>query len=190
MSERNKVIDVDSAGNENFNGLFGESIAEQRHDDVSVQFQYNYYDEQFDVDPELVTGDGVTTVANSLATVSSAAAGTAMRHSKDSIRYNPAHTGYSYMTASFNGAGIGRAGCFDDTDGFALQVSDGVASFGYLKDGVHKGNRQVLIGKRRGGVSDFVSDVNFDNDPRTATLIMKECSDINQQFELYKRLVA
>lgn len=140
MSNLRGVIDIDSAGNENFNGVFGESVAEARQDEITVQFQYNYYDEQFDVTPEVVTGDGSTSVADSLATVSSASVGTASRSSRDSIRYIPGHTGYVYFTASFNGAGKGKAGSFDDENGFILSIDNGVASFGYLKSGVEKGS--------------------------------------------------
>ena len=44
------------------------------------------------------------------------------------------------MTAMFTGSGIGRVGCFDNEDGFVLQVSNGNASFGYIKSGVNKGS--------------------------------------------------
>jgi hypothetical protein len=133
------VVDVDSAGNENFNGAFGESVAEQRLSDVMVQFQYNYIDQQFDIATPEIVGDGVASAGNSLATVSSASSGIAHISSRDSIRYRPAHTGYAYFTASFNGTGIGKAGCFDDVNGFIIRVDNGVATFGYLKNGVEKG---------------------------------------------------
>lgn len=143
MSITRKKISIDSNLSEAINGIFGEQLAEARQDDASVQFQYDYYDEQFDVKPEAVTGDGTTTVTDGLATVSSAATGTAMRSSRDSIRYNAGHTGYAYMTALFDGAGVGRVGPVDDLDGFVLQVSNGSASFGYVKSGVDKGSLGV-----------------------------------------------
>lgn len=144
MSELRKKISIDSNSSEAINGIFGEAIAEERLDDITVDFQYNYFDEQFDVRPEIVTGDGVTTVVDALATVSSATTGTAYRNSKDTIHYSAAHTGYAYLTALFDGVGIGRVGCVDGQDGFVLQVSNGNASFGYVKSGVDMGSLGAL----------------------------------------------
>lgn len=140
MSNIRGVIDIDSAGSENFNGVFGESIAEERNSDILVQFQYNYFDEQFDVRPEVTTGDGTSSALSNLATVSSASAGTVYRTSRDSIRYRPGHTGYAYFTGMFNGTGIGKIGCANSNTGFSLKLDNGNASFGYIKDGVETGS--------------------------------------------------
>ena len=137
-----KVNIEDSAGNENFIGVFGEQLAGEMHDDISVQFQYNFLNTGHDVVLPAVTGDGVQQAVNSYAEVSSAATGTAIIQSKDSIRYRPAHTGVAYFTASFNGAtGTGWAGGTDYTHGFALKYNNTtkIASFGYIKSGVETG---------------------------------------------------
>lgn len=141
-----KVNIEDSAGNENFIGVFGEQLAGEMHDDISVQFQYNFLNTGHDVVLPAVTGDGVQQSVNSYAEVSSAVTGTAIIQSKDSIRYRPAHTGVAYFTASFNGAsGNGWAGSTDHTHGFSLKYSNdtGIASFGYIKSGVETGTAGV-----------------------------------------------
>lgn len=138
----NKKIITSSDGTENFIFPFGEQLAGKKHDDLSIQFQYNYLDYQFDVRTEAVTGDGTAGAANSMGFVSSAVLGTSILVSKDSIRYRPGHSGFADFTLLVDGSGIGIGGAFDqqEQNGFQLKVDNGNASFGYLKSGVEKGS--------------------------------------------------
>jgi len=58
------------------------------------------------------------------------------------------------------------------------------------EDGKAKGNRLVRIGKRRGGVSNFIAHAYLDTDPRTCTLQIRECSTPSEQSKLFSELAA
>lgn len=133
---------VDPAGDTNFIGAFGEQIAGSKLDDISVQFQYDQLNTDFDLNATAtaVTGDGAIQSINSYAEASSATTGTATIQSRDSIRYRPGHSGFGDFTASFSGTGTGYAGSHDASDGFALKLVNDNASFGYVKGGVETGS--------------------------------------------------
>lgn len=134
---------VKGAGNDTaFVFPFGELFTAEKQNDVLVQFQYDYYDEQFDVDTPVTTGDGSVTVSGSLLNVSSASSGTALISSKDTIRYRPGHSGFIDFTLSASGSGTVRAGGFDSSEdnGFVIDITNGAMTFGYIKAGVNKGS--------------------------------------------------
>lgn len=136
------ILLSDRAGNSGFIGSFGEQLTGRKLSDISIQFQYNALNTQFDLNATAtaVTGDGVNTATGSYAQASSATTGTATIQSRDFLRYRPGHTGYADFTAYFSGTGTGEAGPHDDNDGFKLKVTNGVASFCYLKGGVETGS--------------------------------------------------
>lgn len=116
---------------------FGELNAESRSDDVSVQFQYPFYNTDFDLDPAVIVGGATATVANGYLELSSGVGESVIVTSKNSIRYHSGHSGYVQFTAMFDGAGVGSAGCWSPgLDGFFIRVSNGVPSIGYEKGGV------------------------------------------------------
>jgi len=115
-------------------GSFGEVLIGYKSDDISVQFQYDYLNTDYDVKTPVNTGDGSVSVSSSLLTVSSTT-GTASIESRKSIRYKPGHSGFIDFTASFVGAGTGYIGAFDSNDGFLLRCVNGVLSFGYRRAG-------------------------------------------------------
>jgi hypothetical protein len=141
MTNLRQMVISDGAGNTNFIGTFGEQVAGEKFDDISVQFQYDVLNTTFDLNSSetTTTGDGSNTATGSYAQASSATTGTATIQSRDSIRYRPGHTGFADFTAYFSGTGTGEAGCFDDEDGFKLKVVNDSASFGYIKGGVETG---------------------------------------------------
>jgi len=57
-----------------------------------------------------------------------------------------------------------------------------------IEDGVHNGNRYIKIGKRRGGISDFMVHASLDTDERTASLRITEMTKPSEQAALYARL--
>jgi hypothetical protein len=135
------VLISDRAGNSGLIGSFGEQLVGQKVSDISVQFQYDVLNTEFDLNATetAVTGDGVNSATASYSQASSATTGTATIQSKDFLRYRPGHTGFADFTAYFSGTGTGEAGIFDDNDGFKLKVTNGVASFCYIKGGVETG---------------------------------------------------
>jgi len=136
------VISKDIAGNTGLISPFLDTLVAEKNADVSVQFQYNQLNTEFDLnaDATITTGDGVIQSTGSYAEASSASSGTATIQTRDRIRYKPGFGGYAYFTASFQGAGTGYHGSWDDADGFAIKVSNGVMSFGYIKSGIEKGS--------------------------------------------------
>lgn len=58
------------------------------------------------------------------------------------------------------------------------------------EDGVGKGNRYVRVGKRRGGVSDYMVNAFMDIEPNSATLKLGECTTPQEISSLYARLAA
>jgi len=130
-------------GGKQFVFPFGETLAAKKHDDVSVQFQYDYLDEQFDVRLPAVTGDGVRGAANSNAFASSPTSGKAEIYSRASIRYRPGHSGFADFTfQEDNESGIGETGAktIDSQSGFVFRLTAGVPSFGYLNAGLEYGS--------------------------------------------------
>ena len=59
-----------------------------------------------------------------------------------------------------------------------------------IDDGVHNGNRYIKVGKRRGGISDFMIHARLDTDERTATLRLSECTQPSEQAALYQRMMS
>jgi len=58
------------------------------------------------------------------------------------------------------------------------------------EDGEAKGNRKVIIGKRRGGVSDFQVNAKLHIDPGSSHLRITDCSTFSDLGSLHKRLAA
>lgn len=130
-------------GGKQFVFPFGETLAAKKHDDVSVQFQYDYLDEQFDVRLPALVGDGARGATNSNAFVSSPVTGKAEIFSLDAIRYRPGHSGFADFTfQEDNEAGTGESGAktIDGQSGFVIKLTAGVPSFGYINDGVEYGS--------------------------------------------------
>lgn len=146
----------DATGNSQFIFPFGETLIADKFDDVSVQFQYNQLNTQFDIRPPVLTGDGVVNSTNAYLSASSASSGSAKVSSRDSIRYRPGHSGFADFTAAFIGTGVGEAGCFDDDNGFILKYDNGNVSFGYRKGGTDYLDDQSVF---NGDIS--VSDIDF-----------------------------
>lgn len=129
------------ADNVAFVDAFGQLVCDKMVSSISANFADGRLDEQFDVMPPALTGDGAATAVNGYAQVSSAATGTAIIESRDSIRYSNGRGYYILMTASFEGSGTGYAGGFDGStfhDGFALRYDGAtdVLEFGYFDAGV------------------------------------------------------
>jgi len=123
---------------------FGELFVAKKHDDVSVQFQYDYLDTTYDVHTGVV-GNGIAGVDTSVAYCDSVdASGMAYIESKDSVRYRPGHSGFIDMTLGVDtsNGGYGHGGGFDHTmqNGFIIHIEDSKLYFGFLKDGVKTGS--------------------------------------------------
>jgi hypothetical protein len=115
---------------------FGEFNSEPRLDDISVQFQYPYYNTDFDLKPAVIVGAATAVVADGYLELTSTGTDSVIVESKHAIRYMPGHSGYGQFTASFSGAGSGYAGVLvADTDGFYIKLVGGVPHLGYAKDG-------------------------------------------------------
>jgi hypothetical protein len=115
---------------------FGELNAEAREDDVSVQFQYPYYNTEFDLKPAVIVGSAAATVTDGYLLLN-ATGGSVIVESKNAVRYRPGHSGYAQFTASFVGDGTGYAGVWAvDEDGFYLKIVDGEPFIGFAKSGV------------------------------------------------------
>lgn len=130
---------------------FGELNTGKKLDEVAVQFQYNYFDENFDVVLPSLVGTGTRGVTDSVAYVSGVAANDeATISSLYSIAYRPGHSGFIDFTAAAetNGGGDGKVwiGGYDTSyqNGFVLELNytSSVASmnFGFLKNGVETGS--------------------------------------------------
>lgn len=137
-----------SIGGQNFIFPFGEQLAGKKYDDVSVQFQYNYLDTQFDV---VTSTDGVGAsvgASNSLAfAITSDINETSWIRSKDSIRYRPGHSGFIDFTISADtNTGYVHAGGFDTNmeNGFCVEIENNEMKFGFFQDGVKKGSNYEL----------------------------------------------
>lgn len=126
----------DISGDSTLIGIFGELTTGQKLDDIAVKFEYPYYNDDFDLQAFVSTGDGTQSISDGTLTITSASSGTAQVSSKNSVRYRPGHTGFLAFTASFTGAGIAKIGGFDDSDGFLLKYDNGNLSFGRKKGGV------------------------------------------------------
>ena len=135
-------ITQDPAWNTPLIGSFSETVVWSKRDDISVQFQYDQLNTDFDLNSTAtaVTWDGANTATGSYAQASSATTGTATIQSRDSIRYKPWHTGFADFTAYFSWTGTWYAWPHDDEDGFALKVVNGNLSFGYIKWWVETGS--------------------------------------------------
>mgnify|MGYP000256148980 CR=1 FL=1 len=136
MSYLRQTKQVSSAGIEPLIGTFGEQVVGSKFDDISVNFVYPFYNDDFDLEPAVLTGDGAVSVADSEIVVSSASSGSAYAASKDKVRYREGHTGYADFTALFGASGIGEAGCVDSVDGFFIRSTSGVMSVGIRRNSV------------------------------------------------------
>lgn len=58
------------------------------------------------------------------------------------------------------------------------------------EDGAAKGNRKFIVGKRRGGVSDFKVDAQLHIEPGSANLRISECSSFSDVGKLHAALAA
>lgn len=124
---------------------FGEQNVATKYDDVSVQFQYNYLDNRFDVESN-VTGTASVGVSDSVAyTLTNAPGEVAYISSIDSIRYRPGHSGYILFTLGadtnvtdsyVHGGGFNP----DMSHGFAVEIKNNAMKFGFFKNGVKKGS--------------------------------------------------
>ena len=149
MSFLRNIKQVSSAGIEPLIGTFGETLTGSKHDDVSVNFVYPFYNTDFDMEPAVLSGDGAVSVADSELVVSSASAGSSFAASKDKVRYREGHTGYADFTARFGTVGVAEAGCIDSEDGYAIRSTAGVMS----------------VFRRRGGVDyDVITQANWNGD--------------------------
>ncbi len=120
-------------------GLFSETIVGFKVNDVSVDFQYDDLNVQFDCEAPILTGDGAATVVDSVLTVSSASSGTAKVKSRNTIRYVPGHTGFADFTFTVTGvSGKAQCGAYDEEDGFFVEYDITATQwrFGYRRDGV------------------------------------------------------
>jgi hypothetical protein len=118
---------------------FGELNAEERRDDIAVQFQYDYYNTEFDLKPAVIVGAATAIVADGYLELTSTGTDSVIVESKNAISYRPGHSGYVQLTASFNGSGTGYAGVMvSDTDGFYIKLVNGVPYLGYVKDGTEE----------------------------------------------------
>jgi len=131
-------------GGQQFIFPFGEALTAKKHDDVSVQFQYNYLDTKFDIRTDANGTGASVTVSDSLATaITSDINETAWISSIDSIRYRAGHSGFiDFTIAADTTNGFIHAGGFDTDmqNGFCLEIRDNNLTFGFFKDGVKKGS--------------------------------------------------
>lgn len=134
VSAAKKIIDGSATGFSEEVGPFGELMTGYKIDDVSVQFQYDYINTEYEASTT-TTGDGNIATSNSVVTASSASNGTAIVQSLESIRYRPGHSGFIDFTASFSGSGVAFAGAYDANDGFLIKYDNGTLSFGYRQGG-------------------------------------------------------
>lgn len=123
-----------------FIGPFGQQISDEMISSISVNFADGLLDENFDVKPPALTGDGSATATGGFGQVSSTT-GTAVIESRDSVRYSNGRGLFTTFTASFEGGGVGWAGGMDGSslhDGFPLRYdgSTDALEFGYLREGV------------------------------------------------------
>lgn len=97
MQVRNMTA-LSSAGLENFIFPFGELMTGEKEDDVSVQFQYNQLNYDFDLRQPIETGAGGTIAnENSYLTLTGNAGGDIAVSSKNSIHYVPGKSGYAEL---------------------------------------------------------------------------------------------
>ena len=134
MSFLRNIKQVSSAGIEPLIGTFGEQVVGSKVDDISVNFVYPFYNTEFDLEPSVVSGDGVVTVADAELVVSSANSGSAFVASKDKVRYREGHTGYADFTARFGATGNSEAGAIDSVNGFFIRSTNGVISVGIRRN--------------------------------------------------------
>lgn len=121
-----------------FVDAFGQLVCDKQISNISVNFADGVLDDDFDVKTPTLSGDGVATAANGYAQASSAASGSSLIESRDSLRYSNGRGFFSVFTASFEGVGVGTAGGFDSNDGFPIRYtgSTDTLEFGYLDSGV------------------------------------------------------
>lgn len=132
-------------GGQQFIFPFGEALAGKKYDDVSVQFQYNYLDTQFDVNTSTTGAGAAVGAANSVAYATTTSDGeVAYISSRDSIRYRPGHSGFIDFTlaADVSGGGYVHGGGFgvDMKNGFCVEIDQGGMAFGFFQDGTKKGS--------------------------------------------------
>jgi len=141
----NQVEMTGVGGVQNFVFPFGEQLSGKKHDDVSVQFQHNYLDEQFDVKTSVVGAGASVDASDSLCIASTSAEGEmAYISSIDPIRYRAGHSGFIDLTlsADLTNGGFIHGGGFDPSmqNGFCIEIGSNGMTFGFFKDGVKKGS--------------------------------------------------
>ena len=122
MDKIDRVRLVDKEDNEVLVTKFGQIVTTQRHDDISVRFEYGNSTLDVSVD---VSGSATITNSNSVSTVTS---GTEVSQAKLTsnahVNYHPGHEIEVFFTCGFNpGEDDGsylRAGVHDEDNGFYI----------------------------------------------------------------------
>lgn len=147
MSFLRNVEVTGSGGKSNIIYPFGEQAVGEKHDDVSVQFQYDYLDTTFDVITDTSGAGASVGVTNSVAWASTTSVGEeAGITSRDTIRYRPGHSGFILFTLAgdVSGGGWVDGGGFDAAEdhGFMIRINNTGSGlhFGFLQSGVDKGS--------------------------------------------------
>lgn len=139
---------TNTIGGKQFIFPFGEALSASKHDDVSVQFQYNFLNTEHDVRTFTSGAGAAVSAVKSLAIASTTTTGeTAYIYSRDSIRYKPGHSGFIDFTLLADTTnGYVHAGGFDVnmTNGFVVQIENDAMKFGFFQDGVKKGSDFAL----------------------------------------------
>jgi hypothetical protein len=132
-------------------GTFGQLITAYEVRDIANKWEYEVYDNQYDMLPAELTGDGVQSFDNGMLVASSATTGTAILKSRNVTRYRTGNSGFAWFTALFNsGTGIASTGLISDNgDEIIIRENNGTIQFGY---------------KRLGTEITFVNSSNFNGD--------------------------
>lgn len=142
MSVRNKTINF--GNRQAMVSAFGQLLTAEKNDSINVMFPYQL-GTGYSTQTPVTTGDGSVSHSGNLAVLSSTT-GTAKLTSRDSVQYKTGHGIGAWMTASFNGAGIGIATFGDDNNGLRLKYDNGTVSLYYTNDGVDSGEVTTFNG--------------------------------------------
>lgn len=132
-------IDVEKiGGNSPTVGTFGQLITAYEVRDIAVKWEYEVYDDQYDMLPSELTGDGVQSFDSGLLVASSATSGTSMLKSKNITRYRTGNGGFAWFTALLDGTtGRCETGFISDNfDKIFIRENSGLITFGYSRLGV------------------------------------------------------